>query len=50
MGMRLSKEKEMHFGKWEIFGSISPALLLLQEVHRYYEVVGREMSFMVKLV
>ena len=43
MGTRPSKEKEMHSGKWELFGSISPAPLLLQEVHRYYEVVGREM-------
>lgn len=28
--------------KWELFDSIRPSLLFLQEVHRYYDGVGRD--------
>lgn len=34
--------KHTHSEKCELFGSICPSLLFLQEVHRYYDGVGRD--------
>lgn len=42
MGVGPASEKRAGLGKWVLIGSTSLNLLLLQEVHGYYEGVGRE--------